>query len=220
MEKKLSFIFRLQAPLSKFWRTKRFNLFKDKINPKMTDRLLDVGGYPTTWTVNEPVVGGIDLLNIYDIEWDTKEAPDHHITMLIGDGCSLEIPDKSYDVAFSNSVIEHVESWERQCSFASEIRRVGKAIWVQTPARECPIEPHYLALFVHWLPKELQRKIIKNGTLWGWITRPSKKEIDESVDGIRLISKEEMRQLFPDCEIHTEKLLGIFPKSYVAYRLG
>jgi hypothetical protein len=53
--------------------------------------------------------------------------------------------DQEYDIAFSNSVIEHVGDWERQAAFASEIRRVGKNLWIQTPAKECPIEPHYLA---------------------------------------------------------------------------
>ena len=67
---------------------------------------------------------------------------------MVGDGCALKFPDKSYDIAFSNSVIEHVGSWERQQAFAKDIRRVGKAIWVQTPARECLIEPHYLAPFL------------------------------------------------------------------------
>jgi hypothetical protein len=39
------------------------------------------------------------------------------------------------------------------------------------------------------------------------------------VDSTRLLTKREMRQLFPDCVILTERLLGVFPKSYVAYRL-
>ncbi len=57
-------------------------------------------------------------------------------------------------VVFSNSVIEHVGTWEDQQAFAAEVRRVGRRLWV--PAYECPIEPHYLAPLVHYLPKEVQ----------------------------------------------------------------
>ncbi len=38
------------------------------------------------------------------------------------------------------------------------------------------------------------------------------------VETTRLLTKREMRQLFPDCEIYTEKLLGFIPKSYIAVR--
>ncbi len=36
---------------------------------------------------------------------------------------------------------------------ASAARRVGKALWVQTPACECPIKPHYMAPFIHRKPR-------------------------------------------------------------------
>lgn len=212
-------IHRVYSRIFKIWRVKRFGLFKRTLKPLPTDRLLDIGGYPGTWTVHEPVVESIDSLNIHDVVWDPESAPNHRITILTGNGCDLQMPDKSYDIAFSNSVIEHVGSWENQVAFAKEIRRVGNSLWIQTPAKECPIEPHYLAPFVHWLPRNVQKKILRNGTLWGWISRPPQKEVDEAVDCNRLITKKEMQILFPDCEIHTERLLGIFPKSYVAYRM-
>lgn len=219
METSTNPIHRVYARIFKIWRVKRIQLFKKKLSPQKSDRLLDIGGYPASWIAHEPIVGSIDSLNIHEVSWDPERAPEHHITILIGNGCDLQMSDGSYDIAFSNSVIEHVGDWDNQVAFANEVRRVGNALWVQTPARECPIEPHYLAPFIHWLPKGVQRRIMRYATLWGWIGRPSQQEIDEMVDTTRLISKKEMKRLFPDCEIHTERLLGIFPKSYVAYRL-
>jgi len=218
METPTPLIHRIYGRIFKIWRVKRIQLFKSKIGPRISDRMLDIGGYPASWTVHEPMVASIDSLNIHEVSWDPGQAPDHHISILTGNGCDLGMPDDSYDIAFSNSVIEHVGAWEDQVAFAKEVRRVGKALWVQTPARECPIEPHYLALFVHWLPRGVQRRILRYFTIWGWVGRPSQKEIDEMVDTTRLITKKEMRVLFPDCDIYTERLLGIFPKSYVAYR--
>ena len=164
------------------------------------------------------VVQRIDTINIHEVPWSSADAPDHHIVSLVGDGCALPMKAKSYDIAFSNSVIEHVGSWERQQQFASEIRRVGNAVWLQTPAYECPIEPHYMAPFVHYLPPSLQKRILRRGTLWGWLQRPSRDLVNEWVDITRLLSKREMRQLFPDCEIVTEYMLGFIPKSHIAVR--
>ncbi|MBX3741143.1 MAG: class I SAM-dependent methyltransferase [Akkermansiaceae bacterium] len=220
MEKRLPLIHRVYGAIFKIWRVKRFRLFVSKIRPKKTDRVLDIGGYPNTWIAQPPVVHSIDSLNVHPVDWDPSQAPEHRINIVTGDGCALEMDDKSYDIAFSNSVIEHVGEWDRQVAFAKEVRRVGKALWIQTPAKECPVEPHYLALFVHWLPKSVQRRVLRHFTLWGWIARPSRTQIDEMVDTTRLLSKKEMKTLFPDCEIHTERLLGIIPKSYVAFRIS
>ena len=203
----------------KYWRRKRFDTFLQLLNPSPSDTLLDVGGYPGFWTSQPQPVKQIDALNVHEVSWTNTHAPSHSIGMLVGDGCSLSMSDKSYDIGFSNSVIEHVGSWERQQRFASEIRRVARKIWVQTPAYECPIEPHYLTPFVHYLPRYCQRHMLRWCTLWGWIQRPKQAEIDLMVDTTRLLSKSEMRQLFPDCRILTERMLWIIPKSYIAIRI-
>ncbi len=202
----------------KIWRTRRYKLFLDRINPQVSDILLDVGGCPETWTSNPQPVQRIDCLNVYEAHWNPKLAPRHNLRTLVGDGCALPFANKSYDIVFSNSVIEHVGSWERQSQFASEIRRVAQTLWVQTPAYECPIEPHYLAPFIHYLPAPVQKKSIRWFTLRGWIGRPTRAEVNEMVDSTRLLKKSEFRELFPDCEIVTERLLWIFPKSYIAIR--
>jgi 2-polyprenyl-3-methyl-5-hydroxy-6-metoxy-1,4-benzoquinol methylase len=59
---------------------------------------------------------------------------------------------RSFDIVFSNSVIEHVGDAESQQQFAHEIARVGRAYWVQTPNRRFPVEPHLLTPFLHFLP--------------------------------------------------------------------
>jgi hypothetical protein len=95
---------------------------------------------------------------------------------------------------------------------------VANAIWVQTPAFECPIEPHYLAPFIHYLPRSLQERTLRWCSVWGWIERPSRKEIEMMIGGTRLLRKSEFQQLFPECEILTERLFWVFPKSHIAFR--
>jgi ubiquinone/menaquinone biosynthesis C-methylase UbiE len=138
---------------------------------------------------------------------------------MAGDGCNLPFADGSYDMVFSNSVIEHVGTWEQQQAFAREARRVGRKLWIQTPAFECPVEPHYIAPFVHYLPRSVQKATLRWCTPWGWLQKPTKQQVNDAVDSTRLLSKREFRELFPDCEILTERLAGILPKSYIAIRL-
>ena len=202
----------------KLWRKKRFYLFLHLINPRPSDKLLDVGGYPGFWTPHPQPVAQIDALNLHEVSWTSAHAPNHNIRTLIGDGCALSMPDRSYDIGFSNSVIEHVGSWERQQQFASELRRVAKKLWVQTPAYECPLEPHYMAPFVHWFPRSFQKRILRWCTPWGWIERPNRDQINSMVETTRLLRKREVRHLFPDCKIITERMLWLIPKSYIAVR--
>lgn len=93
---------------------------------------------------------------------------------------------------------------------------VGGHPWVQTPAYECPIEPHYMTPFVHYLPRSFQKLIIRWCTLSGWIERPDADQINSMVETTRLLRKSEMRQLFPDCEIVTEFMLSMIPKFHYA----
>jgi Methyltransferase domain len=214
----MSLYHRLQQKIYTIWRTRRFKLFVDILQPAQTDVLLDVGGMPAFWTSQPQLVRQIDTLNVFDVGWDASSAPNHNIRAIVGDGCNLGMPANSYDIVFSNSVIEHVGTFDQQVKFASEVRRVGKSLWVQTPAYECPIEPHYYAPFVHYLPRWLQKRTLRWFTVWGWTDRPSQKQIDFMVDTTRLLKKSEMERLFPDCEITTERLLGFIPKSYIAIR--
>ena len=210
----------IYAQIFKFWRRKRMLLFNRLIDPQPEDLLLDVGGYPHIWTAQAQVTKRIDCVNIDPVNWSGEDFPEHRITAVVGDGCKLQYADGSHDVLYSNSVIEHVGDWSRQQAFASEVRRVGRRLWVQTPAQECPVEPHYLAPFVHWLPVSLRRRILRWFTPWGWMTKPSQATIDETISFTRLLTKRQVMELFPDCEIMTERLFWIFPKSYIAYRVG
>lgn len=202
----------------KIWRAKRILAFERIIQPSRNDLILDVGGYPDTWTSRPQLAKRIDCLNVHTVDWECQDQ-NYAITMTIGDGCALNYLDGSYDILFSNSVIEHVGDWERQKAFACEARRVGKRLWIQTPAYECPIEPHFLTPFVHWLPVRVRRRLLRWFSLWGWLQRPSQNEVDETIAFTQLLTKKQVEELFPDCVVMTERLMGIFRKSYIAYRI-
>jgi len=208
----------LYKAIFKIWRRRRQNLFSNILKPVKGDRILDVGGLPGFW--KEAGLSGVTINCLNPdkkaVRWLQNEG--ENIFMLEGDGCDLPCPDKSYSIVFSNSVIEHVGDLARQKQFAGELRRVGQRLWVQTPAYEFFIEPHFLCPFFHWLPVPWRLRTGRWVTLWGWLEKPSSQQVREMVEEIRLLKKKEFQELFPDCEIITEKIWGILPKSYIAVR--
>jgi len=63
---------------------------------------------------------------------------------------SLPFPDKSFDIATSNAVLEHVGSLENQRRFVGELMRVGNRVFITVPHRLFPIEHHTGVPFLHW----------------------------------------------------------------------
>ena len=74
----------------------------------------------------------------------------------------LPFADGEFDLAYCNSVIEHVPR-ERRAAFAAELRRVARGWYVQTPARSFPIEPHSLLPGAHWLPARAAPPLLAAG---------------------------------------------------------
>ena len=200
----------------KTFRRKRFAQFVDRIQPQPQERILDFGGYPATWEGHEQCAAEILIVNVHEI---TPPANPGHFRFQVADGCSLPFADHSFDIVFSNSVIEHVGDFERQKAFAAEVIRTGRRLWVQTPAQEFWIEPHFMTPFIHWLPKSWQHRLTRNFSVWGWLTRPDAQQVAAFIGDIRLLTHAEMVQLFPGCEILREKVcFGLFTKSYIAVK--
>ena len=194
--------------------------FRGALEPRAGQRILDVGGTADFWRGSD-LAADITIVNpdpgAAATSSDRRETATGTPRVQVGDGCALPFADASFDVVFSNSAIEHVGTWERQQRFAAETRRVGRRLWVQTPAREFFIEPHLIAPFVHWLPERWQRRVIRRGTLRGWLERWDARNVDAFLGEVRLLTLDEMRALFPDCTILRERFLGM-TKSYVAVR--
>ena len=191
---------RLVGAAMRFFRRRRFRTFVSDYQSCRT--ILDIGGEHNLWSI----IGrqdGVTILNI------NIPAVSNGFTYVLGSGCQLPFADKSFDLAFSNSAIEHVGSGENQLAFAREMMRVGKRIYCQTPSRLFPIDPHLGAAFLHWLPASwLKPRFLRYFTLNGWLWgRPYKYDVT-------WISKRRLQTMFPGCKIKTERFL-LIPKSFV-----
>ncbi len=205
----------LYARLSPIFRRRRMRQFQALVAPRAGERLLDIGGTAAFWH-DAGLAAHLTLLN-RDVGGGEQRRTDSEFVH--GDGCALRFADRAYDVVFSNSVIEHVGTWERQKAFAAEARRVGGRLWIQTPAREFFIEPHLVAPFIHWLPRAWQSRLMRNFTIRGWLERPDAATVEAFLDEVRLLTFREMQTLFPDCTIRRERFFGL-TKSYIAVRPG
>ncbi|GAB4447263.1 MAG: hypothetical protein Fur0028_02120 [Bacteroidales bacterium] len=187
--------------------------FESVFEIKDNDLILDVGGNQFNWKFikAKPKVIILNLQKPND--WTESEQ----FEFVRGDATNLHYPDKSFDIVYPNSVIEHLFTKANQMKMANEILRVGKKVYVQTPAKEFFVEPHLITPFIHWMPIKIQEKLMKNFTLWGLIARPTKEYIKNFLKERRLLTKKEFAQLFPDCEIKVERFL-FMPKSYIAIK--
>ena len=179
--------------------------------------ILDVGGRSDYWD-NVPTdrISRVTVVNYELDELDRAMPSSEHgprFEMVQGDARDLrDHADGSVDVVHSNSVIEHVGGWSDMAAMASEIQRVGRAGWVQTPAWEFPIEPHFRAPVLHWFSAPLTARLLFLSRHYRALDVASRRH---HVERINLLAKSEFRALFPDCTVLTERVL--FPKSYVAH---
>lgn len=149
-----------------------------------------------------------------------RSMPEDHgpFRFIEADACDLtRFKDKLFDIAHSNSVIEHVGDWGRMVAFAEELRRVSKCYFCQTPNYWFPIEPHCMTPFFHWLPKPIRLWLVSHFQLGHWRKAASIDDSVRIVESARLLNKKMLQALFADGYIVTERLLFL-PKSFVAIR--
>jgi hypothetical protein len=200
------------------FRQRRMREFAELFKITESSRILDVGGTPANWLLLDvrPQVTLLNMPRAREEAWPGFE-------LVAGDGCCLPFANRSFDIVFSNSVIEHVGAPEAQRRFAAEVQRVGRRYWVQTPDRGFPLEPHLLTPFLHYLPRSWQAPVARRWTVWDAVERPSADRrafyIEHYLKDIRLLGAEEMAELFPGARIRRERTLGL-SKSLIAISTG
>lgn len=197
-------------------RRKRFNFFLTQLGKlKKPVRILDVGGTQQFWdSMNFTDSSAVDV-SLLNLSAQKTRYP--NFRSVVGDAMDMkEFEDDHFDLVFSNSVIEHLFTWENQVKMAKEIQRVGRNYFVQTPNYWFPIEPHFVFPMFQYLPKSLRVKLILSFKLGNHPRYNDIKLAAKKVEEVKLLSIGQMKRLFPKCSIYLEKFYGL-NKSIVAY---
>ena len=212
-------------------RAKRARLFRHMFTIGPSTRILDVGSEngSAIATVIEGTKAKPHNVYIADIDVAAVRSGSRRfgfVPVPIPTSGRLSFADGYFDIVHCSSVIEHVtvpksEIWHirsgaefrkraraRQREFADEIRRLGRAYYVQTPNKWFPIESHTWLPLVGVLPRGLQVPTIAfTNRCWIKSTNPD----------WDLLTRAELRSLFPDAEITLERFLGL-TKSIMAIK--
>lgn len=193
-------------------RARRFEHFLSLLPDKPLS-ILDVGGTVDFWKAREVSQRNfrISVLNLTPTRFLGE------IRCIQGDARDMScFQNDEFDVVFSNSVIEHVGDFSDQKKMADEIQRVGRAYYVQTPNYYFPIEPHFLFPGFQFLPKTLQKRLVKNFSLGCSERAQTDEEAELLVNSVRLMTLDDLCQLFPQASTWKERIFGL-DKSIVVY---
>ena len=193
--------------------------FKEEIESGKKIQILHIGGTYRYWdTVSFKFqnVSHITLLNMTEEEISDNQREKY--SSVVGNATDLsQYDDKCFDLCFSNSVIEHVGNRDMQESMAKEMRRVGRHYYLQTPNYWFPFEPHYRLPFVQFFPTKIRARCGFNWKMGYFKNIETIEEARETARQIVLLTRDELKRLFPEDEIRNEKM-GLFTKSFYLYR--
>jgi SAM-dependent methyltransferase len=176
-------------------RERRHERFEAIVQPRPGLRIVDVGCGPLGLRAFAPdlAITGVDV----------RDRPGYPGPFVRADATRrLPFADGEFDLAYSNSLIEHLPRAARP-AFAAELRRVARGWWVQTPAFGFPVEPHALLPAAHWLPLALRRPYWRLGVAGEW-------------EEIALLRRGELAGLFGEPVI--AERVGPLVKSWIAVR--
>lgn len=205
---------RFIAPMLTYFRKRRGVRIRKMFPDLKSYRVLDLGGSVHFWHETGLIdhVGHVDIYNVSHSEIQTQHCVSDKFSIHIYDGSTIPVPSKSYDLLLSNSVFEHIPPAGRP-RVASEARRVGRRGFVQTPAREFPIEPHFVIPFIHWLPRSLGRLFVRVSP-WALLSRHNATVQDAYWAEIQLLGRSDVSLLFAGDTVSAERFLGL-PKAWI-----
>lgn len=215
MENKLRFWHGFIHPVLEHFRQKRGRVMLRLFPDIRTFKICDLGGSRHFW--DALCIDGINrqnitIYNIASTETRSRNGGDE-IKIVIYDGKTIPVPDKTFDLLVCNSVLEHVPPDQRE-GLAREMRRVSKRLFIQTPAFSFPIEPHFVMPFIHWMPLWLGYRLALVSP-WRIMSKPDRNTINEYFFGTQLLGEKEIKRLFSLENVGREKVLGLTKSFYV-----
>lgn len=191
-------------------RARRWQLVRE-LYPNISEMsVIDLGGTVESWLRTPVRPKSVTVVNLFEpgrseLDW---------LMPVTGDACAARNAlagagaMTSFDLVFSNSLLEHVGGHAKRAELAAEVRELAPRHWVQTPYRYFPVEPHWLFPFMQFLPVAVRIPIAHKWPLSH--SKPaSRAEAQSNVLWTDLVGITEMRAYFPESRIVREKVAGL-----------
>ncbi len=199
-------------------RKRRWDVFRSLFPDIEQMRVVDLGGTVESWRRAPVQPREVVVVNLLE----PGDADTSWLVPVLGDACDARGAlaasgvDASFDLVFSNSLLEHVGGHAHRVALAREVRELAPRHWVQTPYRYFPVEPHWVFPMMQFLPVAARTRVARD---WPLVhTRAaSAEEALADVQWTELIGITELRGYFPDSEVVMERMGGLV-KSIVAVR--
>jgi 2-polyprenyl-3-methyl-5-hydroxy-6-metoxy-1,4-benzoquinol methylase len=183
---------KLARRISSLARRRVYDLFLRTMKPAAGDRILDIGATDDAGIESNmleqlyPHRENITCVGLTDGQSILATYPGvRHVRMALGE--RLPFGDAAFDIVYSNAVLEHVGSRERQKEFIAEMCRLAPRRFLAVPNRSFPIEHHTGLPLVHHLPPETFRKLL----------RGSRYDLWSREENLNYISAAEISALWP-----------------------
>ena len=190
-------------------RAKRMREFLRQF-PDLADlRVVDLGGTASFWTAMPVMPAEVTCVNLDERAGDEASG----VRCVVADACTYSGP--GVDLVVSNSLIEHVGGVAPRAQLATTVRSLAPRFWVQTPYRYFPVEPHWVFPGMQFMPLSIRARLARRH--WTVGTVMDEQYAFRQALWTELISMTELRALFPEAEIWSERMMGLV-KSIVAVK--
>lgn len=165
--KRINFVKKIFEKILNEARNNFFSILRRNTKYNKNKSIIDIGTTPSISEFQNVILSkvknnkNVTCLSNLDCKILLKKYPNIK-KIILGDGRKNNLPDNNFDIVHSNATIEHVGSYQNQLKFIKECIRISKKyIFIQTPNRFYPIDFHTIIPFIHWLPKNIHRKILQ-----------------------------------------------------------
>jgi SAM-dependent methyltransferase len=162
----------LGMTMLKHARYNMMRLFFDKMRPTAETTIVDIGvsddenDGANFFEKNYPWPHQITCAGLGPGHAVKQRYPEIAYQQIIA-GAPLPFPDKHFDIACSNAVLEHVGGREERRAFILEHLRVARSVFLTVPNRWFPVEHHTGIPILHYSPR-LFRWLLNGSSMAYW----------------------------------------------------
>lgn len=212
--------------LRNWTRARRQARFSEFLPARRPLRIVDLGGtvpFWRGWGLTPEDRLQVTLINNHHIDTTAAGRTDHGAEIENRVADANHVTTKflaSFDLIFSSSFLEHLESREAQQRLAKKICDTGRPFFVQVPNKNSPVDPHFpspMAPFFAIYPRRVQAALLSRFRLGSGSRSANIVAAMERLRFYNPLGLNDIKAMFPTANLAIERPLGV-PMSVLAWR--